>query len=158
LVLTLLIVGAILTFVSRGHPIKYQGTLAGTAIWVPWVAAVTATTLYVARIAGSSFWRDNRIGAWLRLESEAAQQVVAECVTERLAVGHARHRIQEALEYGESIGLDRFAATAMVYSGELPTALFTPYQTRLRTRYLLRHRNCDALGGRFLKTCIESEC
>jgi hypothetical protein len=89
----------------------------------------------------------SRQGRWLLLEREAAQQVVAECFVEAQAAGHARRRIHEALEYGESVGMDRFAATAMLYSGELPTAFFNPYQTRLRARYLVRHRRCGAVGG-----------
>jgi hypothetical protein len=88
-----------------------------------------------------------QLGRWVRIEGEAARQVVAECFAEPLAAGHAKRRIREALEFGESIGLDPFAATAMVYSGELPTALFNPYQARIRVRYLIRHRSCGAQGG-----------
>lgn len=100
----------------------------------------------VARFRSIPFRSD---GVWLRLEIAAARQVVAECFAEPLAAGHARRRIQEALDFGESMGIDRFAATALVYSGERRTAYFNPYQTRLRARYVLRHRRCGLAGGEF---------
>lgn len=95
----------------------------------------------VARFRAAPFQRKGR---WLWLDKDEARQAVADCLVGPLARTHARRRIQEAIEYGVSRGLDRFAATAMVYAGELPTAYFNPYQTRLRARYVVRHRSCGA--------------
>jgi len=93
----------------------------------------------VARLRSDPFERD---GKWIRLDRDAARQIVADCMTDSLAYGHARRRIREALAVGSSQRLGAFAAAALVYAGELPTTLGTPYQARLQTRFRLRHRSC----------------
>ncbi len=83
-----------------------------------------------------------REGRWLRIDRVRARQLMAECLAESDAAGHAQAEVAKALKYGRATGIDGFAATAMVYAGELPTALLHPYRLRLRARYDIRHRAC----------------
>jgi hypothetical protein len=99
----------------------------------------------VARFLSVSFERD---GKWLRMEKDDAARVASGCLTEATARMHARRRIGEALEEATIRHLDPFAATAMVYAGELPLTIGSPYQTRLRIRYRLRHYMCAASNYR----------
>lgn len=95
----------------------------------------------VARYSSVPFEQD---GTWLRLEKASARRIVTECLAEPTAARHARRRIDEALAVGWSLRLDPFAATAMVYAGEMPGTFTNPYQTRLRARYRIRHRTCES--------------
>jgi hypothetical protein len=85
-----------------------------------------------------------RNGRWVLLQRHSAREVLTECLDERRAAQHARHRVHEALVHADRVGMDTFAAIAMVYSGELPTALVRPYEARLRKRYNIRHRTCES--------------
>ena len=90
-----------------------------------------------------------RNGRWLRLSPKDARRIVAECMDEGLAAEHARRRIRNALAFAAAGYLDAFAATALLYAGELPSTWGTPYQKRLRVRFEVRHRACGSRASDF---------
>jgi hypothetical protein len=95
----------------------------------------------VARLRPLPFERDGRR---IRLDRNDAITLVEACMTESTAFCYARRRIAEATAVRTSQRLDDFSAVALVYAGELPTSRGTPYQTRLRVRFLMRHSACLA--------------
>ena len=59
--LALLVLAPLFFYRARTGKGGVLATLQGTALWVPWIAAIASSALYLASIEGNPFWRDNAL-------------------------------------------------------------------------------------------------